>query len=817
MDLSQALKSGILPDTANPVDIVLTAFTEGLEEILQKQIKRHHNLMKKVTDPDDARKKFKLTCDFTETEIANMPDMYIWSKNSCQSESSDDMAKSMYIDDYAVLKGINTMTVQSSLGILKSLRRKKMYRPIDDSTVNTCYKCSSVFSIFNRRHHCRACGRIFCYNCSQWSERVPSDVIRYSDTKKWVVPEQLARVCQSCKDVINNFRRIEYLIKYFEITAYPIQLCVKASTLCRDWREAIRIYLSNIRDLQYCVPSSLLQDRDKRALLSNLQGFQGHNKWMLQVLKIGLISIDKNVKDGFIGERTTSCQDMMCDYNCIDILNACDALIILNTPIYNIEVKLYALRILEHSILPPGASSFLPIEDKNIQDFVLKFPNLFLDFFWTSRINQGLHSDMFCNKLILANQKQAKRVQESLQLVLILDSNDTNTCELSKKLQSLKVPFIGPFGTIDKFGNDIIIKNSATRPMIINYYRNGEKHAFLYKKEDIRKDAHVVSLISLMYDLCKDIFSSFTEFLPSTSPININEQNNNGNAWFNVTSPFTPDVGKYYYSKPSPSSLTTSLSNSLSNSLANSLGEKMSQQMETIIDEKYHDFIQPNKIYLATYRVIPVSIGSGFIEIVPNSSTLFDILNRGTISNFLYRGNMDKKISEINSNYSASLAFWTVITYLLGVGDRHLENIMIRNDGILFHIDYGFIFDADATASFVRLDHNLIECLGGLDMYEPFKLRCCQIYCCLRRHFSLICACLLRLSSIQPPIKSYNFTSEFIEKFIADRFFLGQTENEAKEAFSKIIDSSRETLLNKVSDVIHHTVSSFKVGGWWSY
>jgi hypothetical protein len=141
---------------------------------------------------------------------------------------------------------------------------------------------------------------------------------------------------------------------------------------------------------------------------------------------------------------------------------------------------------------------------------------------------------------------------------------------------------------------------------------------------------------------------------------------------------------------------------------------------------------------------------------------------------------------------------------------------MIRNDGILFHIDYGFVFGADTTASFVRLDNNLIEGLGGVEMYEPFKTKCCEIYCCIRRHFSLICACLLRLSSIQPPIRGYTFTPDFIENFITHRFLLGHTEDEAKNAFSKIIDSSRETLINKVSDVIHSTVSSFKVG-WWGY
>src|SRR5690606_27858543 len=126
------------------------------------------------------------------------------------------------------------------------------------------------------------------------------------------------------------------------------------------------------------------------------------------------------------------------------------------------------------------------------------------------------------------------------------------------------------------------------------------------------------------------------------------------------------------------------------------------------------------------------------------------------------------------------------------------------------------VFGADRIASIVRIDSRLIEGLGGKGMYEPFKRRCCEIYCCLRRHFNLIYSCLLRLSSIQPPIQQYKFTPDFIENFITERFLLGQTEEEASKALSNIIDSSLDALINKVSDAVHSTVASFKIG-WFSY
>lgn len=49
-----------------------------------------------------------------------------------------------------------------------SLERGNMSRDfwMPDESCRVCYDCDSPFTIFNRRHHCRLCGRVFCGRCT---------------------------------------------------------------------------------------------------------------------------------------------------------------------------------------------------------------------------------------------------------------------------------------------------------------------------------------------------------------------------------------------------------------------------------------------------------------------------------------------------------------------------------------------------------------------------------------------------------------------------------------------------------------------------
>lgn len=67
-----------------------------------------------------------------------------------------------------------------------------------------CHRCRVTFSMVQRKHHCRACGQVFCGQCSSKVSTLPKFGI-----------EKEVRVCEACYEQVNKL--VKLLISFIAL------------------------------------------------------------------------------------------------------------------------------------------------------------------------------------------------------------------------------------------------------------------------------------------------------------------------------------------------------------------------------------------------------------------------------------------------------------------------------------------------------------------------------------------------------------------------------------------------------------------------
>jgi hypothetical protein len=94
-------------------------------------------------------------------------------------------------------------------------------------------------------------------------------------------------------------------------------------------------------------------------------------------------------------------------------------------------------------------------------------------------------------------------------------------------------------------------------------------------------------------------------------------------------------------------------------------------------------------------------------------------------------------------NFMHSCAGYCVATFVLGIGDRHNDNIMVTESGLLVHIDFGHFLGNMKKVIGIRREYtpfvltpDFVYAMGGKNgtKFETFKLLCVSAFLLLRRY-----------------------------------------------------------------------------------
>lgn len=166
--------------------------------------------------------------------------------------------------------------------------------------------------------------------------------------------------------------------------------------------------------------------------------------------------------------------------------------------------------------------------------------------------------------------------------------------------------------------------------------------------------------------------------------------------------------------------------------------------------------------------------------------------------------------AQVLDTFVRSCAGYCVITYLLGVGDRHLDNLLVAPDGHFFHVDFGYILGRDPKPfpPPVKVCKEMVDAMGGTSSvyYMRFKKLSYTTFACLRKNANLI----LNLISLMVEANIPDIRAEPDKAVlkVQDKFMLGVSEEQAVRHLEALFNET--SYLSSMFDRLHNVAQYFR-------
>lgn len=257
-------------------------------------------------------------------------------------------------------------------------------------------------------------------------------------------------------------------------------------------------------------------------------------------------------------------------------------------------------------------------------------------------------------------------------------------------------------------------------------------------------------------------------------------------------------------------------------------GDDLRQDMLTLQMIQLMDVLWKQEgldLRMTPYGCLSTGDRTGLIEVVLHSDTIANIqlnksnmaataaFNKDALLNWLKSKNPGEALDRAIEEFTLSCAGYCVATYVLGIGDRHSDNIMIRENGQLFHIDFGHFLGNFKTKFGINrervpfiLTYDFVHVIqqgktNNSEKFERFRGYCERAYTILRRHGLLFLHLFALMRAAGLPELSCSKDIQYLKDSLA----LGKTEEEALKHFRvKFNEALRESWKTKVNWLAHN-------------
>lgn len=705
---------------------------------------------------------------------------------------------------------------------LKMIYPKTATKWIDSTIISACQSCLEQFigitgiTGITGKHHCRACGRVFCGNCcnkivADFEEFIQKPLedesVRqyFSNAINSIFTGQTERklVCDDCHKKINDLKKSKYLIKIFEyldlqsmhnlftvtsdwiffknitfvsiehyknylnlskpivqtgfnyvlsknldkskkyvITSgvsvpninYPnkytkLEINSDVKILKEDWDIAGTYQLSKFRMIQYKSPCQLYTNWEINILWSSRLWFAGHNCWLMNLIKSTIQQYymvsnkaDKAVmRELMLGltsvllctEKNTNCWDMMCSRKCRIPLDILDFLEIIK---------------------------FVSVLEKEFQKKI----------FWTSEPLQQFMV-FILGRVYDQNKMNVEMTKTLIPLICSVFSGMMNMEKkkiIKKYLFDMFDAIFIPESLVHFVMEIYYLSNSSNKPIgTINFVD------FMSEYIRLKLGTNYVNEINKITSVFKllnngNTIKSVTKYLPILYPLDFN---------YKIVKIMAT---KRLKSNTAPLLVNLEITNKFETKLVKLIvkkdiklrKERIVSCLMSLLQFKLKERTEKGKIDkfepIPTYEIIMLTEELGVIEFVENSVTLGMINTElgTTLQNFVMKKNKSGVVEDVTNRFMQSLAISSSMSYILGLGDRHPDNMMINDRGQFFHIDYGYIMENPITSILgspnIKVTSDMIDMLGGLnkdsEYYQKFKDYVIKVYDVMRFHKNII-------------------------------------------------------------------------------